>query len=210
MILRLLVLLLLVLFSFGCRKGVSSFTIQGVIYDVSFNRPLDSTFVKLYKVPIGTGTEIIVDSIFLDETGTYSFTFEREKVAHYILKIQKENYFEIYDEIPFSNLTPSSIDYYNYETCAKSWVEMRFINTNVQSGDLLRFMKTSENSNCEDCCPGGMIDLYEQAYYSRTCVNNANSLFLIDYWVINGGNSQYGQKQCTPAPFDTCLIELNY
>ena len=200
----------LIVITTNCKKGVAHFTIEGQINDLTFDKPLDSAFVKLYQIGIGTNTEEIIDSVYLNSTGTFRFEFERGKVEKYIIKVEKPNYFEIKDEIPFPSLTPSGTDVYNYSIKAKSWVEMRFINSIVQPGDLFRFVKTSENSSCEECCPGGMIDLNEEAFYSRTCVNNANALFTVDYWIVNGNNSQYGQKQTNPTPFDTTLIEVIY
>ena len=194
----------------SCDRGVATFTIEGQITDLTFDKPLDSATVKLYQVMIGTNTEVLIDSVNLSSNGEYRFSFLRDKVEKYILKVEKDNYFEIVDEIPFSNLNPSEVDVYNYDIKAKSWVEMRFVNSDVATGDLFRFMKTSENSECSECCPGGLIDLVEESYYSTTCINNANALFTVDYWIINGSNSQYGQKQTTPAPFDTTLIEVIY
>jgi hypothetical protein len=194
----------------SCERGIASFTLAGTITDETFQQGLTGAEVKLFKVPIGTNSMIAIDSVILTADGKYEFTFPRDKTEKFIIKISKENYFEISDEIPFSSLTPSSTTTRNYGTKAKSWVEMRFVNSTVLPNETFRFMKTSENTTCEECCPGGLIDLVEQTYYSRTCLNNANSLFSVDYWIINGGTSQYGHKEVTPAPFDTALVLVNY
>jgi hypothetical protein len=194
----------------SCKRGVASFTLSGIITDDSFQQGLVGAEVKLYKVPIGTSTKILIDSLILGIDGKYEFNFPRDKSEKFILTASKNNYFEITDDIPFSSLTPSTNNTRNYNTKAMSWVEMRFVNSSILPNETFRFMKTSENSNCEECCPGGLIDLVEQSYYSRTCVNNANSLFSLDYWIINGNSSQYGHKEVTPAPFDTSLILVNY
>lgn len=198
------------LFTSSCKRGIASFTLTGKVTDLTFQQGLSGAEIKLFKVPIGTNTKILIDSTILGEDGNYEFTFPRDKTEKYILTITKKDYFEILDEIPFSELTPSEKTIRNYETKAKSWVEMRFVNSTILPGETFRFMKTSENTNCEECCPGGLIDLVEQSYYSRTCINNANALFSLDYWIINGNSSQYGHKEVTPAPFDTSLILVNY
>jgi hypothetical protein len=199
-----------VMYLTSCERGVASFTLSGIVTDDTFQQGLVGAEVKLYKVPIGTNSAIIIDSTILGIDGRYEFTFPRDKSERFLVAIKKDNYFDISDEIPFSSLTPSSNNIRNYSTKAKSWVEMRFVNSTILPNETFRYMKTSENSTCEECCPGGLVDLVEQAYFSRTCINNANSLFSVDYWIINGTSSQYGHKEVTPAPFDTSLILVNY
>jgi len=205
-----LILLFVAFVSNSCKRGIAVFTLSGTITDETFSGGLNGAKVKLYKVPIGTSTLVPLDSLILPPDGKYQFTFPRDKIEKYVLIATKENYFEIIEEIPFSVLNPSETNTRNFGTKAKSWVEMRFINTTVLPGEIFRFMKINENNNCLECCPGGLIDLVEQSYYSKICINNANSLFSVDYWIINGNSSQYGHKEATPSPFDTSLILVTY
>ena len=127
----------------SCKRGVASFTLRGTILDETFSTPLTGATLKFYKVLIATGEEILVDTKVLGADGKYEFTFPREKIEKYIIRVSKPLYFDIDQEIQFSSLVPSAVNTRNYSSKAKSWVELRFVNTSVQSSDHFRYIKFS-------------------------------------------------------------------
>ncbi|MDG2153453.1 MAG: hypothetical protein P8K10_05925, partial [Crocinitomicaceae bacterium] len=70
-----LFLISLSLILFSCKKGAGNFTLKGEINNLTFNTPLTDTWIKLYKVSIGTSSQIIQDSMLLAADGRYEFTF---------------------------------------------------------------------------------------------------------------------------------------
>ncbi len=192
----------------GCKRGVASYTLSGVISDDTFATGLSGATLKFYKVPIATGEEILLDTKVLGSDGKYEFTFQREKIEKYIIRVSKPLYFDIDEDIQFSSLTPSAVNVRNFSTKAKSWVELRFVNNSVQSSDHFRYIKFAGKENCSECCTADQIDLYGTAYYSRTCINDALSPYSIYYQVIGTTNSNV--IEVITQPFDTTLLLVNY
>ena len=192
----------------GCKRGVASFTLTGTISDETFSTPLTGATLKFYKVLIATGEEILVDTKILGADGKYEFTFPREKIEKYIIRVSKPLYFDIDQEIQFSSLVPSAVNTRNYSTQAKSWVELRFVNNSVQSTDHFRYIKFSGKENCSECCTADQVDLYGTAYYSRTCINDALTPYSIYYQVI--GTTTQNVVEVITQPFDTTLLLVNY
>ncbi len=192
----------------SCKRGVASFTLRGTILDETFSTPLSGATLKFYKVLIATGEEILVDTKVLGADGKYEFTFPREKIEKYIIRVSKPLYFDIEEEIQFSSLVPSAVNTRNYSSKAKSWVELRFVNTSVQSSDHFRYIKFSGKENCTECCTADQVDLYGTAYYSRTCINDALTPYSIYYQVI--GTTTQNVVEVITQPFDTTLLLVNY
>lgn len=192
----------------SCKRGVASFTLTGTISDETFSTPLSGATLKFYKVLIATGEEILVDTKVLGADGKYEFTFPREKIEKYIIRVSKPLYFDIEEEIQFSSLVPSAVNTRNYSSKAKSWVELRFVNTSVQSSDHFRYIKFSGKENCIECCTADQVDLYGTAYYSRTCINDALTPYSIYYQVI--GTTTQNVVEVITQPFDTTLLLVNY
>jgi hypothetical protein len=192
----------------SCKRGVANFTLSGTISDDTFSTPLTGATLKLYKVPITSGDEILIDTKILEADGKYEFTFPREKIEKYIIRVSKNLYFDIDEDIQFSSLIPSAVNTRNFSTKAKSWVELRFVNTSVQTSDHFRFIKLDGKENCAECCSADQVDLYSTAYYSRTCINDALTPYSIYYQVIGTTNSNL--IEVVTQPFDTTLLLVNY
>ncbi len=192
----------------SCQKGTGNFVLKGNIRDLTFNQNLEGALVKLFKVPVGTTNEILVDTLITENDGNYYFKFPRERMEKYFLRVEKKNYFEIDDPIFYSALTLSEDNIKNFETYAKGWVKIRLFNQNPLSGDQLRYMKQAGLQGCETCCPNT-----EQIYYGAldltfTCVNRGNQPYSFYYWVVNTANQ--GLKEVVTTPFDTVNLSLIY
>jgi hypothetical protein len=204
----LLIAILLQVSSSSCSRGVATFSLSGTITDATFSQGHSGAVLKLSKVMITTGEEILMETKTLGSDGKYEFKFPREKVEKYILRVTKPLYFDIEQDIQFSSLSVSSDNVRNYTTKAKSWVELRFVNTSVLPTDHFRFIKFQGLENCTECCTADQVDLYADAYYSRTCINEALSTYSIYYQVI--GTTNQNVVEVVTQPFDTTLLLVNY
>jgi hypothetical protein len=204
----LLIAILLQVSSSSCSRGVATFSLSGTITDATFSQGHSGAVLKLSKVMITTGEEILMETKTLGSDGKYEFKFPREKVEKYILRVTKPLYFDIEQDIQFSSLSVSSDNLRNYTTKAKSWVELRFVNTSVLPTDHFRFIKFQGLENCTECCTADQVDLYADAYYSRTCINEALSTYSIYYQVV--GTTTQNVVEVVTQPFDTTLLLVNY
>ena len=64
----------------SCKKGKAEFHLSGKVEDSSFKSSLSGAVVKLYELEVGTKNENLIGSVISSSEGTYSFSFERNKV----------------------------------------------------------------------------------------------------------------------------------
>ena len=64
--------------------------------------------------------------MLLDESGQYQFSFPREQIEKYVIKINKDGYFAIQEIFTFSSLTLENDNIRNFQTQAKAWVELPY------------------------------------------------------------------------------------
>lgn len=192
----------------SCNKGKADFTLTGTITDSTLNSGLSGASVKLYATEAGSLITNQIASSTLDAQGNFNFTFPRDKVETYYLEIQKDNYFEIYEAIPFSELSIEDDNVRNYSTTAKGWVKFHITNPGGQTTDVLEYVRQEGKVNCSECCPGGYRYYYGAVDTTFYCVNDGNSVYSGYYWVQGGGVQ--GPVWVITTPFDTVNIEINY
>lgn len=192
----------------GCEKGTGEFRIKGTITDNTFNQVLEGATASLYKVPIGTSDELFVKSVVLNSDGTYEFVVPREKMERYILRVNKDLYFPIEEDIYYSSLSIKDPNIYNLSTNAQSWAKIHFKNLNPSNLDHFRYIKQEGLAACLSCCPITAQDFYGALDTTFYCINNGNTNYSIFYWELNTPNSGL-ETTYTPA-FDTSLIEVIY
>lgn len=192
----------------SCKTGTGNFTLSGTITDESFSAPMQGATVELYKIPVGTMSQQLVGTTTLGADGKYSFTFPREKMEKYVLKVNKTLYFSIDTTIFYSELTVGKTTTRNYSTSAMSWAKIRLKNDNPQTGDALRYLKQQGMQGCSSCCPSAETNFYGPIDTTFYCINKGNSTYSFYYWVL--GTSNNGQKSAITTAFDTTLIQLNY
>ncbi len=193
---------------FGCKKGAGTFTINGIITDETFNTGLSGATIELFKVPVASNNEILVETKTLGNDGSYEFIFPREKVEKYIIRVNKNLYFPIESLVYYSSLNVESKNIRNFSTAAKSWVKIRLLNNSPNAGDHLIFTKQLGLDGCAECCP-----ITEQHFYGATdtsiyCINKGNTLYSILYQVFGTTNTDI--KEAFTTPFDTTQIYLAY
>ncbi len=201
-------ILLLGLLLFSCKKGQGTYVLSGEISDGTFQAQLDGAMVYLYKVPAGSSNEILIDSMILGDDGKYSFCFPREQIEKYILKISKEGYFNLNEEVYLSSLSLDQENLRNYSTYAKSWVGIQLFNQNPEPIDHLTYIKQDGKQNCVECCPSTEQHFYGETDTTIYCINNGNEAYSIFYWE-NGTSNQAILSEITPA-FDTSYISIVY
>lgn len=195
-------------FLFGCRKGKSDFTLTGTITDSTFGQALAGGTVSIYEVEAGGGNQTHIGTQSIGSDGSYSFTFPRNKVENYILKIQKSMYFDNEVIIPFSSMTIKEDNIQDLSTTAKSWAKITLFNTNPQPGDHLAIVKQQGKDDCIDCCSSSQMDFYGEIDTSFYCANDGNTTYQFFYQLV--GTGIQGIKSGTTAAFDTTEIILQY
>lgn len=198
----------LLLLVFSCKKGAGTFVLKGQIEDLTFNEALSDTWIKLYKVPIGTTSLVIQDSMLLDESGQYQFSFPREQIEKYVIKINKDGYFAIQEDIYFSSLTLENDNIRNFQTQAKAWVGITLLNENPEPTDILTYTKQEGLQDCAECCPSDEQIFYGDLDTTIYCINNGNEAYSILYNIFSS-NTVDIISQTTP-PFDTAYINITY
>lgn len=203
--------LILFLFSLGliaCKKKELTFTIKGTVSDNSFGGGLNGATLILKEISSGNSSvaENIAE-IVLPADGTYEITFPRRSAIKYTLSIVKKNYFEIYEEISFSEFSTEEALVKNYGTTAKAWVKIHFVNNTPVVGDELKFIKQQGKEGCSECCP--VIERFaltpDTTFY---CLNDGNSIYSYYYWATNPVDM--GEKSITTVAFDTVEILHNW
>ncbi len=110
----------------SCKPKELVFTIEGQIFDESYNQLADGGTIKLYRVPVATTNEVFIQEKSITN-GTYSFTFPRDKSERYVLRFSKPDYFDEVKEVYFSQLTVGESYVLNFTTEAESTVHWIFI-----------------------------------------------------------------------------------
>ena len=198
----------LLLLVFSCKKGAGTFVLKGQVEDMTFNEPLSNTWVKFYKVPIGTTNLVIQDSLLLDESGKYVFSFPREQIEKYVIKINKDGYFDVQEDIYFSTLTLENENIRNFQTKAKAWVGITLLNENPESTDILTYTKQDGLQDCMECCPSDEQVFYGELDTTIYCINNGNEAYSLLYNVF--GTSTIDIVSQNTPPFDTSYINITY
>ena len=202
-------LILLIGFLIGsCQKNAGIFEISGTVTDLSSSSGLENCKLYLYSYPVGTGEELLTDSTFTQNDGSYTFSFERAQMEKYKIELEKDGYFEGEEIIYFSALTLEEVNTVNLETYGKSWVGIRLKNNSPQIEDHFRYIKQEGKTNCSECCPAEEQNFYGDLDTTIYCANNANENYSIMYWVI--GTSIVDIASANTTFLDTTLIEVTY
>lgn len=190
----------------ACKKKEITYTVEGTVTDESYSQPLAGATVELYEVPAGASSPSnILATTVTDPDGKYRFTFQREKVEKYVVKITKTLYFPVSAQFSAENLSSSETNYFSHTTTAMSWVRLRFINTDENQD--LKYIRQSGKSGCEECCPATEQFIYgaDETIY---CINDGNTVYQYYYWVLNSPIN--GPMSVVTVPFDTTDLILNY
>lgn len=192
----------------SCKKGKADFVLKGLITDTTFGGGLDGSTIKLYETE-GGGTKTNLLGTVQSSDGNYSFTFPRNAVEYYTIVVQKENYFEINEQIGFSSLSVSEDNTRNFSTTAKAWVNLRFVNQlPASSTDELKFTKQAGKSGCDECCETTQQILTGIVDTSIICINDGNETY--SYLYFDSQTSTSSINSVVTTAFDTTELLLTY
>lgn len=195
-----------ILFLFGCKKEVITFTISGKVNDNSFNQGHSGATVRLFERIAGNLTWEPVTSMTSDNNGEYSFTFERKQAESYLIRIEKENYFPVEEIIYFSELSVEDNNVRNFETYANSWVKLKFTNTDPEHNIVITQQEGIKG--CDGCFPEAQLQFFGPVDTTLVYSTHGNTLFKYLYQVT--GTIDLGIKEAQTIPFDTVAISLDY
>ena len=206
---NLFAILLLILVFVSCKKEELNFIIKGQVSDVTFSGALQGADVQLYYFPIGSATGVYEGNTTTDAYGNYEFELDRDKYEKIQLVIEKNNYFEIIDNISFSNLSREEDNVFNYSLEAMAWTKFIIYNQQPSSAqDEFKLFKNSGKTDCEECCDNGYSFYYGAVDTAIYCANGGNKYMSFFYWV--NGNEENGNDSVYNTPFDTTTYTFYY
>jgi hypothetical protein len=203
---RLFYFLFLAITVISCEKGKANFVLKGTIQDETFSTTLAGATIQLYQVQVGSASETFVSSQTIGSDGTYSFSFPRDNMEKYILRIEKDNYFALEKTVYFSSLTLNSDNIRDYSTTAKAWVKLNFINDPNFGGNQLEYTIQQGKENVDGSCQHGTYTINTSTSYY--CINDGNQLYSYLYFAF--GPNDTGVKSIITTPFDTTELTLTY
>jgi hypothetical protein len=204
-----LAILLLSLLFLSCKKDELNFIIKGQVSDVTFSGSLQGANVKLYSFPLGSTLGVFENSSTTDAQGNYQFELVRDKYEKIQLVLEKDNYFQIINNVSFSNLSSEDDNTFNFSMEAKSWTKFIIYNQQPTSlQDEFKLFKNSGKTDCDECCDNGYSYFYGAVDTVIYCANGGNRSMTFFYWV--NGNQDNGNDSIYNTPFDTTTYEFYY
>ena len=194
----------------GCKKDKDlTFSINGTVLDESFNNGLANATVIIFEKPVASFDLKEIGRVQTDGDGKYSLKFPRNRVESYVVKIQKDFYFDKTYTILFNDLDPKKSIEYNFGTTAYSWVKIHLKNVNeVNAYDDFIYKKTKGKVDCADCCPAEELHFYGALDTTFYCISDDNKPFAYYYELRNTTN--LGVKEQNTVPFDTITLTTTY
>ena len=175
----------------GCKKKAIEFVIEGQVIDLSFNSAQTGGSLKLYKIPAGGGGEDLVSSTFPDAIGRYVFRFERDKSEKYIIRYEREGYYNEEKIVFFSALSTNEPFQLDFQTEAQS--RINWIISNVEpnlSSDKVVIQKLNGRTDCKDCCDNTSYEYAGPTVKDTlSCVVNGNRY--VRFYVVNLSENVY-------------------
>lgn len=210
MLKNIFILLFTVTLIVACKKDKNlTFSINGTVFDESFNKGLADATIIVYEKPIGSFDLKEIGRTKSDGSGHYALDFTRNRVESYVVKIQKDFYFDKSYSILFNTLDPKKSIEYNFETTAYSWVKIHLKNSDeVNSYDDFIYRKTKGKVDCPDCCPSEEFHFYGALDTTFYCLSDGNKPFAYYYELSNTTN--LGVKEQNTIPFDTITLTTLY
>lgn len=202
------IVFLLALVLSACKRDELSFMLEGTVNDATNNTTLSGATVEVFTFPLGGTIGTKVKTLTTDGQGKFAYDLEREKYEKIEIHVRKNNYFEVIDEIPFSNLTTDGTNTYEYNLSAMSWTRFVIFNQQPVASDELKILKDSGKENCEECCANGYYYYYGEVDTVVYCPNDGNRYMKFYYWV--NGNQSNGVDSVYNEPFDTTTYEFYY
>lgn len=180
---------LLIAISLSCKKQLK-FKIEGTIFDKSLQKNLNGGRLTITKVEAdGTVNNSLLVDTQISSDGKYSVSFDRDKALKYIIKIEKENYFTLTDEINFDELSAKKTNTLNYDIYAKGWVKFHTINNfPSNSTDVFTFHFLEKVKNCAECCNDDKV-------YINGAVENT-------FYCLYEAGKTYNLRYTTSSPFE--------
>jgi hypothetical protein len=177
--------------------------------DTSFSTGLGGAKLSIEEISSNGSTDGIIAELIIPADGSYEITFKRNSAIKYIVMVEKENYFSIYDQLSFSQFSTEEPLVKDYSTTAKSWAKLVFVNQSPSSEfDLLRYVKQEGKENCKECCSKAEQEIYGAGSKTFFCVNDGNTKYSYYYWSTNPASQ--GLKEIFTPAFDTVELILNY
>jgi hypothetical protein len=189
----------------GCKKKNLTYTINGVITDLTFNTPLANATVSISTTSISNPAEEVKATLTTDANGYFEYELNRDKIQNVRISVNKQDYFTDETLTTLDQLSLDDPNVFNYSIYAKSWVRLRFVGDGTKD---VKYYKLIGKNNCDECCATGEMHMVNATDSSVYCINNGNTVYQIYYDVL--GTSNHGNLEVTTVPFQTTELLINY
>jgi len=212
-----LLFLLALLFSAGCRKDKNGmFSITGRITDQASGHGVETAKIRLSASKIQTGVYNSnfedLFTVFTNVSGDYSAEVKLEKTTAYRLNISKEDYFEYSEDISPDKFLKGENYIMNYNIIPVGYIKLRAVNISpYDSNDLISYRFTDGYMNCNKCCNNNIIKAYGTSFDSTfVCKAAGGSQLTLTWNVIKNNQSSYTTSTINCPAFDTVYFQISY
>ena len=211
-----LVLSLILLLFFSCKKEDRYITLSGKISDGTFGGAASSAkvMVKVAKVENGVYHSSYVKTAEgnCDANGNYSMEVKVENVSGYRIVVAKDNYFEEEQDITRENFESQDNYTYNRSIYPIGTIQLLINNTNPHDqNDQINFRFTNVEQSGYNCCSNEIQSGTGINFsYSGTCLVRGNRKIAINWVVSKKGNQQLYTDSIYAEAFKTTVFQINY
>jgi hypothetical protein len=208
-----LIIPILAILLIACNKRSSEhFVVVGQITDSEQGFSLGNVKIDIYQVTSSGGSSgtTLLETVYSENDGTYSVTFDRNLVEEYIITYTKDGYFTETVTRNFDDMKTSEDNVINLAHRPIGWIT--FVIKNIPAtdpSDQMKIYKESGAEFCPDCCPGGFYYFDgAQVDTTWTCANVAGTMFEFRLFDLNGPVN--GHDSILTIQGDTVFYPINY
>lgn len=200
----------------GCKKNVSTITIEGVVRNAVTNSPISGASVQIRVQELNGGalnsTFNTVSNLTTSANGSYTVRFDAHKATQYQIKVNATNYSKSEILINPDDLKRNASNSYNFKLDPIAYYRVHIKNqAGFNANDRITYQITTDQPECPTCCTKTPLTL--QGMNTDTifgCTTTADQ-FLVAQWLVtkNGITSSFSDSvRCNLG--DTVSLFVGY
>lgn len=210
------IILFTFLFIIGCNKNERIITVQGNINDPTFNSAGSNVTVILKAAKIESGVYnsnyVQIATSKSDANGNFSFEIPVEKVSGYRIILEKENYFDIEEDITTEIFEKEETYNADYKIFPIGTIRLEIKNTSPQSmDDEIKYKFDNIDQSCKTCCNNN-VSTGSGPDFSiiSECNARGNKMLKLTWVITKNGNQNIHSDSVWLEAFKTTTYKINY
>ncbi|MCF8298405.1 MAG: carboxypeptidase-like regulatory domain-containing protein [Saprospiraceae bacterium] len=210
----LILILLIFISSFSCKKDDNKVKIKGNVYDPQLNQAVSGAYVSISSSKITGGVYnpnyVEITSTTTDASGNYEMEITIEKVGGYKLFINKDKYFE--NEVLITTEAMEANDTYSgtYDIYPEAWINLHVQNVGFYY-DEIKYHFAKGALQCSQCCNSEWVTGIGYSYDETTnCRVHGNSYIEINYLTKKGNDTYNNTDSVFCKVFETTNHEITF